>query len=235
ANPASFFLRGSPERLRDVWQAGVALARAAEPPPRYLLADIGAFEAGAEEKVRHLRDCRELIAALAHVDGLLAETWSDLPSLISLLEANDCVQPNGPWPVLVSVTYQRDAGGRLATQHGESPQFWARQISQQPSVVALGVNCGRDIGMAETIDIIKRYREFTGLPLFARPNAGTPTKTNGKWGFPQSAQGMVDELPALLDAGVRMIGGCCGTTPDYIAAFKPVVDQWNAPEKSRTL
>jgi 5-methyltetrahydrofolate--homocysteine methyltransferase len=70
-------------------------------------------------------------------------------------------------------------------------------------------------------EIIHCYRQETDLPLFARPNAGvapnllTPVE-------------MADQLPALLDAGVSMIGGCCGTTPEHIAAFRPVVEGWNA-------
>jgi 5-methyltetrahydrofolate--homocysteine methyltransferase len=81
------------------------------------------------------------------------------------------------------------------------------------------VNCGRDIGMNEIIEIVRRYRAYTDLPLFARPNAGAPTRSDGHWHYPQAPQEMASHVPVLLAAGAHMVGGCCGTTPAHIAAF----------------
>jgi 5-methyltetrahydrofolate--homocysteine methyltransferase len=94
-------------------------------------------------------------------------------------------------------------------------------------MVALGVNCGRDITIDDCAEIICRYRTVTDLPLFARPNAGTPTNVDGQWVYPHTPEQMAAELPKLLEAGVSMVGGCCGTTPAHIAAFRRVVDDWN--------
>jgi 5-methyltetrahydrofolate--homocysteine methyltransferase len=82
--------------------------------------------------------------------------------------------------------------------------------------------------MDEMIDILRRYRRETDLPLFARPNAGTPTRRAGRWVYPRSPEAMAGRLPELLEAGVSMVGGCCGTTPAHIAAFRRIVDNWNA-------
>src|SRR5262249_39104490 len=95
-------------------------------------------------------------------------------------------------------------------------------------VDALGVNCGRDIGMGEVIEIVRRYRAVTDLPLFARPNAGTPTREDGRLVYPPTPAQMAARLPELLEAGACLGGGCCGTTPEHIKAFRPVVDEWNA-------
>ena len=97
---------------------------------------------------------------------------------------------------------------------------WFAQRAKKWGVAALGVNCGRDIDMSDIIEIIRRYRQETDLPLFARPNAGTPTKQDGRWVWPHSAESMAARLPELMEAGACMIGGCCGTTPEYIAAFR---------------
>jgi 5-methyltetrahydrofolate--homocysteine methyltransferase len=94
-------------------------------------------------------------------------------------------------------------------------------------IAALGVNCGKDIGMDEIIEIIRQYRKVTDLPLFARPNAGTPTKKGKRWVYPLTPKEMAARLPELLEAGVCMVGGCCGTTPAHIAAMRPIVDAWN--------
>ena len=81
--------------------------------------------------------------------------------------------------------------------------------------------------MEDVIQIIRRYRKVTNLPLFARPNAGTPTRSANRWVYPQTPETMAERLPELLEAGVSMVGGCCGTTPEHIAAFRVFVDAWN--------
>jgi 5-methyltetrahydrofolate--homocysteine methyltransferase len=129
-------------------------------------------------------------------------------------------------PVLLSLTYQHDAKGKIVTLSGHKPEWFAQRANHW-GVTALGVNCGRDIDMSDIIEIIRRYRQETHLPLFARPNAGTPTKRNRRWVYPHSAESMAARLPELIDAGACMIGGCCGTTPEYIAAFRRVIDQHN--------
>ena len=59
----------------------------------------------------------------------------------------------------------------------------------------------------------------------AQPNAGQPVLENMKVVYKQTPEDMVAELPALLDAGVRIVGGCCGSTPDHIRLFRKVIDQ----------
>jgi methionine synthase I (cobalamin-dependent) len=81
--------------------------------------------------------------------------------------------------------------------------------------------------MRDIVEVLRRYREVTDLPLFARPNAGTPTRVADRWVYPQTPNDMAAYLPRLLETGVAMVGGCCGTTPAHIAAFRPIVDDWN--------
>jgi len=101
------------------------------------------------------------------------------------------------------------------------------QTAKTSLVQGLGVNCGREIGMKECVEIAHQYRDNTHLPVFVRPNAGTPKFRNEQWVYPHSPEYMASWLPELLAAGVRMVGGCCGTTPAHIAAFKKVIDEWN--------
>jgi 5-methyltetrahydrofolate--homocysteine methyltransferase len=130
-------------------------------------------------------------------------------------------------PLLLSLTYLRDERGRLVTRSGHTPEWFARRAVGY-GADALGVNCGRDIGMDEIVEIVRRYRDHTNLPLFARPNAGTPKQKGNRWIYPQTPEMMAERLPELLEAGLSMVGGCCGTTPEHIAAFRPVVDACNA-------
>ena len=94
-------------------------------------------------------------------------------------------------------------------------------------VAALGVNCGRDMGMPQILEVVEAYRDNTWRRLFARPNAGTPKQVDDRWVYPHTPQYMASWLPELLKAGVSMVGGCCGTTPAHIAAFRPIIDEWN--------
>jgi methionine synthase I (cobalamin-dependent) len=135
------------------------------------------------------------------------------------------------WPLLLSLAYRRERG-KLVTFSGHPPEWFARR-ARGHGLAALGVNCGRDVGMDETIEIVRRYRAVTDLPLFARPNAGTPTRDGDRWVYPLTPEEMAARLPELLEAGVRMVGGCCGTTPEHIAACKPVIDAWNARRDER--
>ncbi len=129
-------------------------------------------------------------------------------------------------PVLLSLSYLHNDAGKLVTLSGHSPEWFARR-AQQYGIAALGVNCGRDITIADCAEIVRRYRQLTDVPLFARPNAGTPKQVRGRWVYPLTPRKMAEQLPELLEAGVSMVGGCCGTTPAHIAAMRPVVDRWN--------
>ncbi|HZT81527.1 MAG TPA: homocysteine S-methyltransferase family protein [Gemmataceae bacterium] len=133
-------------------------------------------------------------------------------------------------PVLLSLSFLRNASGELVTFSGHPPEWFARRAKQW-GVAALGVNCGKDIGMDEVIEIVRRYRKATRLPVFARPNAGTPTRTGRRWVYPLTPKAMADRLPELLEAGASMVGGCCGTTPEHTAAMRPVVEAWNGRQR----
>ena len=221
ADPESLERHGLEEQAESIGRSGVSLARDVAGPGRWVLASVGSsgFVDDWDALPRYL-------SAFAAADGVLVETCSDLDSLRQVRQS---LAIGGMMlPVLTSPTYLRQRDGFVRTINGESPDELARQVSSYRGVRALGVNCGRDIGMDEIVEIVRRYRDHTDLPLFARPNAGTPTRVGDRWVYPQTPEMMAERLPELLEAGVSMVGGCCGTTPAHIAAFRPVVDAWNA-------
>jgi 5-methyltetrahydrofolate--homocysteine methyltransferase len=214
--------------LGNAWTQGCALIG---PAARFRVASHGPIVRGEGREFDNLRclyvptQCNNFQPhKCCHVpDAVLLETCST-PRVRFALRTLRQHAPKRP--LLLSLTYLRDERGRLVTRSGHSPEWFAERAKGY-GADALGVNCGRDIGMDETIEIVRRYRAVTDLPLFARPNAGTPTQRGKRWVYPQTPAAMAARLPELLEAGVSMVGGCCGTTPEHIAAFRPVVDRWN--------
>jgi methionine synthase I (cobalamin-dependent) len=116
----------------------------------------------------------------------------------------------------------------LRTFESDLPEQCAH-AAQTCGAVAVGANCGRDIGMADMVEIVRRYRRACDLPIFVKANAGTPVWTEaGCWCYPRTPDAMAAELPGLLAEGIAMIGGCCGTTPAHIRALR----KWVAKPKS---
>jgi 5-methyltetrahydrofolate--homocysteine methyltransferase len=169
---------------------------------------------------------QQVIEYVRRADAVLLETFSDMDVLWAVKQVCRPVLEQNGIPILLSISYRRTPNGIITTHGGQSPEVFARLASQY-GVAALGVNCGRDIGMDDVIAILGRYRAQTDLPLFARPNAGSPIQDDGRWVYPSDPEAMAARLPELLDIGVSMIGGCCGTTPAHITAFRPVVARWN--------
>jgi len=213
------------ERAEEIAQAALELARQVCPDDGYTFATLGpALESSSFAELVKNRPLASLIHVLSRADALVLETCSTGKAIEAVLFLKDLIafETTRRPAVLVSFSYRRDESGTITTIAGES----AEQIAQLP-VDALGVNCGRDIGMDEIIEIVRRYRQITDLPLFARPNAGTPTRVGDRWVYPLTPEKMAERLPELLEAGVSMVGGCCGTTPEHIAAMRPIVDAWN--------
>jgi 5-methyltetrahydrofolate--homocysteine methyltransferase len=233
ANPAALARHGLLDRGQAIWDAALSLAHSAAGPEPFVLADIGPLgsEVGMREAWRLWEALKEWIASSA-AEVLLLETASDVLDLITLRKMMAVRKMFGllgveEFPILLSFTYRRAADGSIRNIHNWWPEACIRKAKPY-GIAALGVNCGRDIGMDEVIEIVRRYRGMTDLPLFARPTAGTPTRVGDRWVYPHTPEAMAARLPELLEAGVCMVGGCCGTTPAHIAAFRPILDAWNA-------
>ncbi len=200
ANPETH----SHDRLQTTWQTAMALARD-HAQPHFVLADVGPVREVSDAFVAMVQRASSL------GDGVLLETWSSTTSLLELAPKLDAAVP-----LLVSFTFRRVEG--LTTFTGESPEACAKAASDA-GALAIGVNCGCDIGFAEIAEIVRRYRSASDLPIFARPNAGTPIRGSAGWEYATTPTKFADGMQTLIEAGVTMIGGCCGTSPEHIAAI----------------
>jgi 5-methyltetrahydrofolate--homocysteine methyltransferase len=227
AHPSHLTRFGLKDRLQEINRQAVGLARKVAGRSRFVLGSIGPLlDSLGGTEFSDLKSLGRVLASLENADGFLLETCSSPRALTAVRYAFHRVAEVEATPLLLSLTYRRDPSGRPVTYSGHAPETYARH-AESHGVAALGVNCGRDIGMDDIIEIIRRYRSETDLPLFARPNAGTPTKQGDRWVYPHTPEAMAARLPELLEAGVSMVGGCCGTTPEHIAAFRSVINTWN--------
>jgi homocysteine S-methyltransferase len=155
----------------------------------------------------------EQIGALAEarVDFLIIET---MPALNEAREALEAARQTAPdLPVLVMVTVDDD-GNCL---DGASPQQAAALLAEW-GAAAIGVNCST--GPTTVLTAIEAMRTATTLPLAAMPNAGMPRAIEGRNIYLCSPEYMASFARKAIQAGVQIVGGCCGTTPNHIRAMR---------------
>jgi 5-methyltetrahydrofolate--homocysteine methyltransferase len=158
---------------------------------------------------------REQAEVLAEegVDGFIIETMFDLREALCALRA---CQDVADLPVLVSLAFATPAnGGR--TIMGNSAAEVARAVAEA-GAHAVGANCG-DLDPAEVATVVSEMRAATSLPILAQPNAGKPRLVNGKAEYDMTPATFAAGMRQCLEAGTRLVGGCCGTGPEHIRAL----------------
>jgi 5-methyltetrahydrofolate--homocysteine methyltransferase len=127
-------------------------------------------------------------------------------------------------PIIVSVAFAtEEKGGR--TMMGNSAQDCATTLTDAGADV-VGANCG-DIDPAQMAAIVSLLQSATTLPILAQPNAGKPKLIDNKTVFEMAPAPFADGIAECLQAGARILGGCCGTTPEHIRAVADMLDASN--------
>src|ERR1700730_8429591 len=156
---------------------------------------------------------REQIAALVEggVDVLMLETFGYLGEIHQAILAARDVNPK--IPVVAHVTIDED-GNCL---DGSTPETFTPRLEEW-GVDVIGCNCS--VGPVAMLDAVERMRAVTSVPLAAQPNAGMPRSVEGRNIYLCSPEYMASYARKFVAAGVRVVGGCCGTTPDHIRVMK---------------
>lgn len=210
-------------RVDELNRAGVEILRAEiGGRPALIAGDVGpsgeilqplgtlAFE---EAVAGFAEQARALIAGGA--DVIWIETMADLEEVRAAIEG--ARQASAEIPILATLTF--DTRGR--TMMGVKPETAARTLSEW-GVAAFGGNCGN--GPDELLAVIQKMRAVTpNAILIAKSNAGVPEIVNGATVYRATPDMMAASAVQLRDAGARIIGGCCGTTPAHIAAMASAV------------
>jgi methionine synthase / methylenetetrahydrofolate reductase(NADPH) len=210
---------GLAPKLREINHAGVRLARDAANSKVFVAGAVGPLGVrieplGPTSFAEAREEFREQIEALleAGVDLLILETFGNLDEL---REAVIAAREAGgeEIPVIAQVTI--DDFGHLPG--GTDTETFTREMDSWP-VDAIGLNCS--VGPKATLETIERMLPFTSKPLSAMPNAGVPQRVEGRNIYLCSPEYMAQYARRLLWAGVKVIGGCCGTTPEHIKLIR---------------
>ena len=165
----------------------------------------------------------EQITALARasVDLILLETFTDLQELlVAIATARQVVQQlDLDVPIVASMTFTRDDRTLL----GDSPARVARSVHDAGADL-IGINCSS--GPAQLMRILKQMRQVEpGAQFSVMPNAGWPEQIGGRVMYPANPEYFGEYAAAFCEAGARLVGGCCGTTPEHISAMRLALDR----------
>jgi len=160
--------------------------------------------------------------AAAGADLVIVETMTDLTEARLAVEAARRVAP--ALPVVATMTFDRTRRGFFTVMGVSVAQAVAGLTDAGADVV--GSNCGN--GIEAMLEIAREMRVHADGPLAIQANAGLPESKAGALMYPESPEFMASWVPALVDAGVRIVGGCCGTTPDHVRAIRAEVDRTRA-------
>ena len=149
------------------------------------------------------------VGTMAGAEAILIETMTDIyEAKAALLAAKE----NSDLPVFVTMTFDQD--GKLLTGGDLTV---AAAVLEGLGADAIGLNCG--LGPEQMASLLPKLRESTGLPIVVNPNAGLPVERNGKTCFDVGPQEFAGWMGEIAREGAWIIGGCCGTTPEHIAAM----------------
>jgi len=219
ANRARLAGFGMAEKLKAINHAGVRLAHEAAKEAVFVAGAVGPLGVrieplGPTSFAEARAIFREQIDALleAGVDLLILETFGNLNELREAARAAHEAS-GGEVAIVAQVTI--DDFGHLPG--GTDTETFTREMDSWP-VDAIGLNCS--VGPKATLETIERMMQFSSKPMSAMPNAGLPTRVEGRNMYLCSPEYMAQYARRMLWAGVRIIGGCCGTTPDHIRLIR---------------
>jgi 5-methyltetrahydrofolate--homocysteine methyltransferase len=224
---------GNADKVAEINAAGVRIARQAfEAVGRdgYVIGDIGPFgglmQPYGDFSETQVRDAfTEQAKALvdAGADAIIIETQTSLEELgIGI----DAAKKAGAVCIIGSMAYDVTLDGEtFRTMMGIDPEQ-AAQFMQERGAHVVALNCGTGMDMMRACEAVRRYRQVTSLPVMAQPNAGQPKLVNMKISYDETPEEMVKGIIPLLEVGANIVGGCCGSTPDHIRAFRKAMDEY---------
>jgi len=225
ANKYALARHGLPDEVARINTAGTQIARRAAGEQKYVLGDIGPCGDFLEPLGMVKPDeLRQAFAAQAKalieggVDGIIIETMTALDEIVIAIEAAKSVC--GDLPVFASMAFDR-AGETFKTMMGVGVEDFITTVLPL-GIDAIGFNCGT-ASLDEYVELSGKLVSLVkasgaDVAVFAEPNAGKPELIDGDAVYSVTAEDFAEAVKKIHAAGINIIGGCCGTTPNHIAA-----------------
>ena len=226
ANRFKLGMHGAAGRVREINRSGARLARDAResmgrdvfvlgsigPLGRYL-APLGSVEPD-EARAAFFEQAEGLLEG--GVDAFIVETFSDP---VEMQQAVLAIRALTDLPIVAQVAFTDDG----VTFFGRAPAAVVRALRELP-IQAVGANCS--VGSSTLYDILEQMLPEAGeLPVVIQPNAGLPSRMGERLIYLSSPAYMADYAARMVSAGARMVGGCCGTTPQHVRAMREALDR----------
>jgi methionine synthase I (cobalamin-dependent)/5,10-methylenetetrahydrofolate reductase len=204
---------GLADRTRDIAREGARIAREAARDAAWVAGSVGPLgvriepwgKTGADEAEAAFREQAEALVE-GGVDVFILETFRDLNEMLAAIRA---VRSVSALPIVAQMTTEED-GHSL---DGTPAETFAPALERAGANV-IGVNCS--VGPAAMLETVEAMGRVSSLPLAAQPNAGRPRDVDGRNLYLCSPEYMASYARRFVAAGVRLVGGCCGTTPDHV-------------------
>jgi 5-methyltetrahydrofolate--homocysteine methyltransferase len=220
---------GHESELVEINKAGARIAREAFGDRQgFVLGDLGPLGALLEPygdlsaeaaEAAYAEQARALVEA--GVDAIIIETQTSLEELGVAINGSKAA--NAPC-IIASLAYDLSQDGTFyKTMMGVSPEEAAEFVNASGAhIVAL--NCGTGMDMQAAARVARLYRAHSQLPIMVQPNAGLPVLENMKAVYKQLPEDTARDVPEVLEAGVAIVGSCCGSTPEHTRAIRRKVD-----------
>ena len=213
--------------VRKINLIAAKLALDVAPPNKYVAGDIGPtgrfLKPMGDMTLEKLEEVfAEQAAALAEggVDLISIETMYDLREAIAALKA---AKKATNLPVFVSITFNKGPKGFFTIMGDEASM--AMKTLEEEGADVVGSNCS--LGSADMLELVKLIRKSTNLPIIAQPNAGQPILKEDKAAYEQKPEDFAKDIRKMIEVGCNVVGGCCGTNPEFIKAMSEVVKEFN--------
>ena len=218
---------GLSSRAAELNEAAATLARRAAGDKVFVLGSIGPtgkiLMMGDVTEEQLYEAFGEQAEALQRggADGICVETMSATDEACIAVRA---ARERTSLEVACTLSYERTVDGAYRTMMGVGPKEGAQETLEVGAAI-IGTNCGN--GIERMVDIVNELRTVDStVPILVHANAGAPQVVDGQTVFPETPEDMAARLPALLSAGATIVGGCCGTTPEHIAAIGARAREW---------
>ncbi len=211
---------GIADQLHAINLQGARIARHAARDQAYVAGAIGPLgiriepwgKTGVDEAREYFREQAQALAE-GGVDLFILETFRDLNEIGAAIDA---VRRVSDLPIVAQMTTEEDGN----TLDGTPPERFAPELERRGATI-IGVNCA--VGPAPMLETIERMAAVTRLQLSAQPNAGRPRDVEGRNIYLCSPEYMASYARRFILHNVRLVGGCCGTTPEHIRQIKAAV------------